>query len=189
MKEKRTLFEIENSFGIRNRKASPMPEQQAERTKSCQSSVSTETSTTDSILHNCGSTKQNKNDFGSTLNGAKKNHLHTSPTAARKREKLLTDPGQSRQSKHRRIEQNFNRRGKEEGTGIGFELSFHSDVCNARCQARRTSRPQTGIRRMIEDRLRKPNPDPLFVSFASFCSNSLCSLCDLLWKFSWCFPV
>jgi len=35
---------------------------------------------------------------------------------------------------------------------------------------------QTAICRMIKDRPRKPNPDPLFVSFASFCSNSLCSL-------------
>src|ERR1700688_4739271 len=59
MKEKRNLFKSDNSFGIRNRQASPTPEQQAERTKSCQNSVNIETNTNSNILHNQSSIKQN----------------------------------------------------------------------------------------------------------------------------------
>src|SRR5271157_6164581 len=42
----------ENSFERRKRKSTPMPEQQAKRTKSCQISVKDKNSTTDSIGHN-----------------------------------------------------------------------------------------------------------------------------------------
>src|SRR5271165_3367903 len=53
----------ENSFERRKRKSTPMPEQQAKRTKSCQISVKDKNSTTDSIGHNFN----NKNGKGEHL--------------------------------------------------------------------------------------------------------------------------
>jgi hypothetical protein len=84
MKEKRTLFKSENSFGTTKRKASPTPEQQAKRTKSCQNSVITDTNNFCSIPYNLEAVKGNKSDCASTLNGAKKKHLHRRSQRARR---------------------------------------------------------------------------------------------------------